>query len=125
MAVCLSVIRALFSINILWFIIPLILIIIGLSIFSPTLFASIAFDAGGIAAGSLSCSFVLPFIVGICNHFNIDSMLYAFGTIGIISLMPIVVIEIMGIRFNLAKAKVRRQEKRKKRTDIVIYDFIN
>lgn len=52
-------------------------------------------------------------------------MLYAFGTIGIISLMPIVVIEIMGIRFNLAKAKVRRQEKRKKRTDIVIYDFIN
>ena len=50
-------------------------------------------------------------------------MLYAFGTIGIVSLMPIVVIEIMGIRFNMAKIKIRRQERKKRRTDIVIYDF--
>jgi len=122
-AVCMAVIRSLFAIDILWFIIPLIIIIIILSIFSPNLFASVAFDAGGIAAGSLSCSFVLPFIIGVCNNLAIDSMLYAFGTIGIISLMPIVVIEIMGIRYSIAKAKERRKERKSRVSTVVIYDF--
>ena len=128
-AVGLSIVRCLFQINYLYFIIPLIVVIIILSIFTPTLFVSIAFDSGGTAAGTLSCSFILPFIIGICTKL-FDSavlgksiMLYAFGAIGIIALMPVVVIEIMGIRYNAVLNKDKKKRRRKVKTDIIIYEF--
>ena len=122
-AVFLSVLRAVFEINFLWFLIPLVLIIICLSVFAPSLFVSIAFDSGGTAAGALSCSFVLPFIIGIANYFGYGTMLYAFGAIGFIALMPVVVIEIMGIRYQYVKNKAKKTTKVKPKTTVVIYDF--
>ena len=86
------------------------------------LFVSIAFDSGGAAAGSLSSSFVLPFIVGICTAVGSDSMLYAFGTIAIISILPTIVIQIMGIRYNYVLNKSKRKS-RKKAINVVVYDF--
>lgn len=121
-AVFLSVLRAVFAINFLWFLIPLVLVIIVLSIISPTLFVSIGFDSGGTAAGALSCSFVLPFVVGIANSFGHSTMLYAFGTIGFIALTPVVVIEIMGIRYNYVKNKSNKTIAKPK-SKVVIYEF--
>ena len=124
LAVFASVLRAVFEINFLWFLIPIVTIIIILSIFAPQLFVSIAFDSGGTAAGALSCSFVLPFIVGIANYYGYNTMLYAFGSIGFIALMPVVVIEIMGIRYQAVKNKAKRlAEQPKKKSTIIIYDF--
>lgn len=122
-AVFMSVLRAVFEINFLWFLIPLVLLIICLSIFAPSLFVSIAFDSGGTAAGALSCSFVLPFITGIANYFGYNTMLYAFGAIGFIALMPVVVIEIMGIRYQYVKNKANRKVTTKPKSTVVIYDF--
>lgn len=121
-AVFLSVLRAVFAINFLWFLIPLVLVIIVLSIIAPTLFVSIGFDSGGTAAGALSCSFVLPFVVGIANSFGHSTMLYAFGTIGFIALTPVVVIEIMGIRYNYVKNKSNKTIAKPK-SKVVIYEF--
>lgn len=121
-AVFLSVLRTVFAINFLWFLIPLVLVIIVLSIISPTLFVSIGFDSGGTAAGALSCSFVLPFVVGIANSFGHSTMLYAFGTIGFIALTPVVVIEIMGIRYNYVKNKSNKTIAKPK-SKVVIYEF--
>lgn len=84
---------------------------------------SIAFDSGGTAAGALSCSFVLPFITGIANYFGYNTMLYAFGAIGFIALMPVVVIEIMGIRYQYVKNKTNRKVTTKPKSTVVIYDF--
>lgn len=121
-AVFLSVIRAVFEINFLWFLVPLVLVIIVLSIFAPTLFVSIGFDSGGTAAGSLSCSFVLPFITGVANYLGHSTMLYAFGTIGFVALTPVVVIEIMGIRYSYVKKKASKETARLK-SKVVIYEF--
>lgn len=121
-AVFLSVLRAVFAISFLWFLIPLVLVIIVLSIIAPTLFVSIGFDSGGTAAGALSCSFVLPFVVGIANSFGHNTMLYAFGTIGFIALTPVVVIEIMGIRYNYVKNKSNKTIAKPK-SKVVIYEF--
>ena len=121
-AMLLVVLRALLHIDFLWVIIPLTIIMLVLCVFAPNLFVSIAFDSGGVAAGSLTASFVLPFVVGVCEALSLDGMEYAFGTIAIIAIMPTIVIEIMGARYAyiLAKAKPK---KKKVRGEVTIIDF--
>lgn len=124
-AMLLCVIRAMTGINFLYIIIPLILIILILSIKCPNLFYSIAFDSGGAAAGSIATSFVLPFIIGVCESNGLNVMCNAFGTIALIALMPTVVIEIMGTRYNIIMERKRRKERKKlrKQVNITIVEF--
>ena len=121
-AMVIVVLRAMLGIDFLWIIVPLVVVLVILSMFAPTLFVGIAYDSGGAAAGSLSASFVLPFIIGICKASGLDSMLYGFGTIGIISILPTSVIEVIGIRYQyvVSKSKVKT---RKVRSAITIIDF--
>ena len=86
------------------------------------LFVGIAYDSGGAAAGSLSASFVLPFIVSICEKLNNDGMLYGFGTIGIISIIPTIMIEVIGIRYQYILNK-NKHKPQKIRNEISIIDF--
>jgi len=121
-AMLLVVLRALIGIDFLYIIAPMVIIEVILSLYAPNLFVGIAFDSGGAAAGSLSASFVLPFVIGICKAMGLDSMSYGFGTIAIISILPTIVIEIMGIRYQyiLNKSKPKR---RKVASTITIVDF--
>lgn len=121
-AMLICVIRALWGINFLFIIVPLVVAMCILSIYCPNMFVAIAFDSGGAAAGSLTASFVLPFIIGISAYQGIDSMLYAFGTIGIVAILPTIVIQIMGVRYNYILAKSERRRK-KSTSDITIIDF--
>ena len=121
-AMLLVVIRALTGLSFFYILVPLVLTMVILGFYTPNLFMGIAFDSGGAAAGSLSASFILPFIIGICKASGLDGMLHGFGTIGIISILPTIVIQIMGIRYQyvLNKSKPKRK---KVRSDIVIVDF--
>ena len=120
-AMLVVILRALLNINFLIVIIPLVVSLVVLSVFAPKLFVGIAFDSGGAAAGSLSASFVLPFITGICEATGSSGMLYGFGTIGIISIIPTIMIEIIGIRYQYILNK--NKPKTKIRSDIKIIDF--
>lgn len=122
LAMLITIFRAIFTINFLYFLVPLVVIMVVLSIYAPNLFVSIAFDSGGAAAGSLSASFVLPFLIGICKALGISSMLYAFGTIATISILPTIVIQIMGIRY---QSVINKSKKRSRKTpsNIIIYEF--
>lgn len=117
-----NILRAILSINFLYIIVPLVVLMAVLSIYCPNLFVAIAFDSGGAAAGSLTASFVLPFIIGITAFQGTDSMLYAFGTIGIVAIIPTIVIQIMGIRYNYIVSKAEKKRK-KVYSDITIIDF--
>lgn len=121
-AMLVIMLRALFGINFLFIIIPLTLAMVILSIFTPNLFEGIAFDSGGAAAGSLTASFVLPFVIGVCKALEMDTMLFAFGCVAIISIMPTIVIQIMGIRYNYIVNKNKRKMRKKSRT-VTIIDF--
>ncbi|MBE5736734.1 MAG: DUF1538 domain-containing protein [Clostridiales bacterium] len=121
-AMLLVVLRALLGIDFMFIIVPLVVALVILSYFSPTLFVGIAFDSGGAAAGSLSASFVLPLLIGICNACGLDSMMYGFGTIGIISMIPVIVIEIIGIRYQYVVNKSKPRVKKLK-SQITIIDF--
>lgn len=115
-------IRALFGFEFVYLIVPLTIIMIVLNIYTPNLFSGIAFDSGGAAAGSLAASFVLPFIIGICKAIGGDVMLYGFGTIGIISILPTIVIQIMGIRYQYVLNKVKKKQKIISNITIIDYD---
>lgn len=114
--------RALFVIDFMWVCAPLSIIMIVLSIFTPDLFEGIAFDSGGVAAGSLSASFVLPFVVGVCNSLGLDSMLFAFGSIAIVAMIPTIVIQIMGIKYKVITDKKKKANK-KVHSNITIIEF--
>ena len=121
-AMAIVVLRAMLGIEFIYIIVPLVIILVALSVYAPKLFVGIAFDSGGAAAGSLSASFVLPFLVGICETMGYDGMLYGFGTIGIISILPTIMIEVIGIRYQRI---LNKQNKKKKKlpTNITIIDF--
>lgn len=97
LSVVLSVVRILLKINILYFYIPILAIEIILIFFIPEYITAIAFDSGGVASGALSSSFILPFMHGLCLSKGIDLMPFGFGSIGLIILTPILIVELMGV----------------------------
>jgi hypothetical protein len=101
--------RALTGIPILPFLIVGYVVAVVLSYFCPSLFTSIAFDAGGVASGVMAATFMLPLAIGICEARGAaDSvMIDAFGTIALIAMAPPISIQIAGVMYKL---KLKRTE---------------
>jgi len=110
-SVMLSVIRVLVSDIQLWhYLLPGYLLIFILVRYIPKLFVGIAFDAGGVATGPITTTFILAFIHGIAYSTEQASVLIdGFGMIAMVSMTPILTLEILGLVFHL-KAKRRERE---------------
>ena len=98
-ALILSTLRIYLGFSFWYYIIPLLVISITLMYFTPTIFYSIAFDSGGIVAGTILASFILPFYIGLSQNIY-QTGNNALGVIGVVTLMPIIAIEILGIIYN-------------------------
>lgn len=125
-AVCLSVIRNFFEIEAIWFIAPLVLLNIILMPFCSNIFVSIAFDSGGVASGAMASAFILPFINGICEALGNSTMMFAFGTIAFIALIPILTIQVLGVVFRMVqnkKATGKILPSYNKKTKVKVIDF--
>jgi hypothetical protein len=99
-ALLISLFRAWLGIPILVVLIPGYLIALLLTFFTPEIFVGIAFGSGGVASGPLTASFVLPIMIGICEasgRINASVMRDAFGLVSMVALMPLIVIQIVGI----------------------------
>jgi len=109
-AVLLSAVRILTSEIQLWhYLLPGYFIAILLTFFSPKLFVGIAFDAGGVATGPMTATFILAFTQGIANSFESSNVLVdGFGMIAMVALIPIITLQILGIMF---KIKSNRRKK--------------
>lgn len=107
LAVALSVIRVLIKDVQLWhYILPGYLISIALMFIIPKLFIGIAFDAGGVATGPVTATFILAFIQGAAHAFEgADLMVDGFGMIAMVALMPILTLEGLGLIFLLKSKK--------------------
>jgi len=102
-AIALSVLRILYIQIELWhFLLPGYIIALLLTFFVPKIFVGIAFDAGGVATGPVTTTFVLAFIHGIA-HTNPQAnlLIHGFGMIAMVALMPIITIQLMGFLYNL------------------------
>ena len=111
MGLCLSVaislaygiamLRVIWGIPIMYFLIPGYLLALGLSFMVPRSFTAIAFDSGGVASGPLTATFMLPFAMGACRALGGEVMTDAFGLVALVALMPLISVQAMGGLYTL------------------------
>lgn len=98
-----------------YYLIPLYIVALLLSFTVPDIYTAVAFDSGGVASGTMSSCFVLPFVIGISTATGNGS---GFGVIGLISVMPLICVQLLGLIASIeTKAKYFRARKRVKEAD--------
>lgn len=97
--VALAIVRAHYQWPILYLMIPGYMIAIGLTFLVPKIYTAIAFDSGGVASGPMASTFVMPFAIGyvVAQHGEEAVFADAFGCVAMIALMPLIVIQLMGL----------------------------
>lgn len=106
-AVALSMIRILIPGIQLWhYILPGYIIAIAMSYFVPKLFVGIAFDAGGVASGPMTATFILAFAQGAAEAIEGANVLVdGFGMIAMVALTPLIALQILGFIFKIKSKK--------------------
>lgn len=99
--VTISALKVLFDFSI-WYILGigygLILLLIP---FSSLTFVSIAFDSGGVASGPMSAAFILPLMLGLAGASG--GAVEGFGLIAAVGMMPILVLEMLGVLYRIVQ----------------------
>lgn len=104
-ALALNSIRIVYDISFVYFIIPLFMIAMALSFITPEIYVGIAIDAAGVATGTMASCFFLPMFIGFtasfdygtANSFGNTILRNGFGIVGLMSVMPIIAMEFVGI----------------------------
>lgn len=100
-AVALSVVRILIPSIQLWhYLLPGYILCVILMFITPKLFVGIAFDAGGVATGPVTATFIMAFIQG--GAFSVEGanlIVDGFGMIAMVAMTPILTLEILGLVF--------------------------
>ncbi|MDD5601708.1 MAG: DUF1538 domain-containing protein [Candidatus Izemoplasmatales bacterium] len=91
----------------LWYLLlPGYLLAIGMMFVTPKMFIGMAFDAGGVASGPISATFIFAFSQGIATHSGTQLPLGdAFGMIALIAMTPIIMIQGLGILYKIKARK--------------------
>ena len=98
-----AMLRVLTGISILWFLIPGYAVSLALTFFVPQLFTGVAFDAGGVASGPMTATFLLPFAMGACQAWDGNLMTDAFGLVALVAMTPLVAIQLLGLAGRVKK----------------------
>ena len=107
LSVGLAMVRVLTGISILWFLIPGYTFAIGISFVVPKLFTAIAFDAGGVASGPMTATFLLPLAQGACVAVGGNIVTDAFGVVAMVAMTPLITVQMMGLVAQLRTRKAR------------------
>ena len=104
----LAMVRVLTGISILWFLIPGYVFAISISFVVPKLFTAIAFDAGGVASGPMTATFLLPLAQGACVAAGGNIVTDAFGVVAMVAMTPLITVQLMGLVAALKARNARR-----------------
>ena len=107
LSVGLAMVRVLTGISILWFLIPGYAFAIGISFVVPKLYTAIAFDAGGVASGPMTATFLLPLAQGACVAVGGNIVTDAFGVVAMVAMTPLITVQMMGLVAQLRTHKAR------------------
>ena len=104
--VALAIIRAYYGFSILYYMIPGYIIALGLSFLVPKIYTAMAFDSGGVASGPMASTFVVPFVIGFTYSAHGAESVFenAFGAVAMIALMPLIVVQGMGLYANIKRS---------------------
>ncbi|SDB36708.1 Protein of unknown function [Desulfonatronum thiosulfatophilum] len=96
--VALGMARIIYGIPIHYIIVPGYLLALLLMLFCDGTFVAIAFDAGGVATGPMTVTFVLAVALGIASAIDgRDAILDGFGLIALVAMAPILSVMILGM----------------------------
>jgi len=110
LALVLSTIRIFYQIPIIYFVGPSFIIAMILSLFTPSMFTSMSADSGGAVTGAVAASFISPMIGGLAlASLGEDSFaMYGLGTLGLIAMMPLISIQLLGLRVKVREKAAQR-----------------
>ena len=113
-AIALSMVRIVVPEVKLWyFLLPGFLIAILLSFRADPIFVGIAYDAGGVASGPMTATFVLAFAQGAATIIDTANVLVdGFGVIAMVAMAPVLSIMILGTVFRHKKVEFPTVEKK-------------
>ncbi|MCI7238493.1 MAG: DUF1538 domain-containing protein [Anaerococcus sp.] len=111
-AIGLSMLRIMVGDLKLWhFLLPGFLLAIILSFYVDPIFVGIAFDAGGVASGPMTATFILAFAQGAAELIDsADVLVDGFGVIAMVAMTPILSIMSLGALFKLKRKKAELDE---------------
>ncbi len=119
-----AMVRVLTGVSVMWFVLPGYALALGLSFFVPKIFTAIAFDAGGVASGPMTTTFVLPLAVGACAALGGNVVTDAFGVVSMVAMTPIITIQMLGLVFKLKGRPAPELAEADAFTDLEEYDVI-
>jgi hypothetical protein len=100
-ALTITMLRIILRIPIMYILIPGYALALGLTFFVPKIFTGIAFDSGGVCSGPMTSTFLLPLAMGTCEGVGGNLMIDAFGIVAIVAMTPLIVIQLMGLMYQL------------------------
>ncbi|MDF2567457.1 MAG: hypothetical protein K0R90_913 [Oscillospiraceae bacterium] len=106
-ALALAMVRLMTGISIWFFLIPGYAIALILTFFVSDIFTAIAFDSGGVAAGTMAAAFLLPFAMGACNSLGGNPITDAFGIIAMVAMMPLITLQVIGLIYRIKMSRVK------------------
>lgn len=106
-AISMSMLRIMIPSLKLWhFLLPGFALGVLLSYKVPPIFVGIAFDAGGVASGPMTATFVLAFAQGAADAMPTANVLVdGFGVIAMVAMTPLVTVQLLGYLFQLKGKK--------------------
>ncbi len=109
-AVGLSILRIIIPGLQLWHILlPAMALALILSFFIPSIFVGIAFDSGGVASGTMTATFILPFAQGAAEYIPFANVVTdGFGVISLVAVTPLIALQILGLIYKL---KIKRADR--------------
>ena len=110
LSVGLAMVRVLTGISILWFLIPGYTFAIGISFVVPKLYTAIAFDAGGVASGPMTATFLLPLAQGACVAAGGNIVTDAFGVVAMVAMTPLITVQLMGLMAQFKQRHARKAQ---------------
>ncbi|MCK9547070.1 MAG: DUF1538 domain-containing protein [Sphaerochaeta sp.] len=110
-AIALSMVRIVFPAVQLWyFLIPGFIAAVIFSFFSDPVFVGIAYDAGGVASGPMTATFVLAFAQGAASMIpTADVMRDGFGVIAMVAMAPVLSLNLLGTYFAHKQRRIAKR----------------
>ena len=106
-----SMLRVLTGLPILYLLLPGYAFALILSFVVPPIFTAIAFDAGGVASGPMTATFLLPLAMGACTAVGGNLLTDAFGVVAMVAMFPLITVQIMGVVFVMRQKAMEKQRK--------------
>ncbi len=100
-----SMLRVLTGIPLLYILLPCYAAALLITFFVPPIFTSVSFDAGGVASGPMTATFLLPLAQGACEAMGGNQLTDAFGVVAMVAMTPLLTIQMLGLLVKLRSRK--------------------